>query len=232
MGLDATRDLAGVYGEENRCPICGAFARVDRDDEFRFVCGVCGSPRIATKAVPLPKESVTALREAAQAKRSGFAWRLAAWGLGIPAAVSLALAAILAMASLVASGVLIVCGVALAIAAARSSRTATTARKKLKSSVQEAWEAAALAVLDQRGKETTAADLAKALELPEADAEALLASLSARSRVNVRVEDKSAELVYESEARPDAEAEAAAAETEAEAAEEEASKDAEKKASS
>jgi hypothetical protein len=229
MGLDATRDLAGVYGEENRCPICGAFARVDRDDEFRFVCGVCGSPRIATKAIAVPKESVMALREAAQAKRSAFAWRIAAWGLGLPAALSLALAAVLAPASLLASGVLIGCGVLLAIFAARFSRTATTTRKKLKSSVNEAWEAAALAVLDERGKETTAADLAKALEIPEADAEAMLASLSARSRVNVRVEDKSAELVYESEARPET---AAEAEAEAQAAEEEASKDAEKKASS
>lgn len=229
MGLDASRDLAGVYGEENRCPICGAFARVDRDDEFRFVCGVCGSPRIVMTAVAVPKESIAALREAAQAKRSAFAWRLAAFGLGVPAALSLGLAAVLALGSLVASGVLIVCGVALAIFAARSSRTATTARKKLKAAVNVAWEAAALAVLDQRGKETTAADLAKALDITETDAEAMLASLSARSRVNVRVEDKSAELVYESEARPEAEAEAEAA---AQAAEEEASKDAEKKASS
>ena len=227
MGLDASRDLAGVYGEENRCPICGAFARVDRDDEFRFVCGVCGSPRIATKAVPLPKESVIALREAAQAKRLAFAWRFASWALGIPAALSLALAALLAPASLLASGILIGCGVLLAIFAARSSRTATTARKKLKLAVNEAWEATALAILDARGKETTASDLAKALDLPEADAEAMLASLSARSRVNVRVEDKSAELVYESEVRPDAEAEA-----EAQAAEEEDSKDEPKKASS
>jgi hypothetical protein len=227
MGLDATRDLAGVYGEENRCPICGAFARVDRDEEFRFVCGVCGSPRIAMKAIP--KESIVALREAAQAKRSAFAWRVAAWGLGLPAALTLALAAILAPASLVASGVLIGCGVLMAIFAARFSRTAATTRKKLKSAVNDAWEGAALAVLDQRGKETTAADLAKALEISEADAETMLASLSARSRVNVRVEDKSAELVYESEANPEVEARADA---EAQAAEEEASQGAEKKASS
>lgn len=225
MGLDASRDLAAVYGEENRCPICGAFARVDRDETFRFVCGVCGSPRIATKAVPLPQESLLALRHAAQAKRSAFAWRVAAWGLGIPAALSLALAAVLAPASLLASGVLIACGVVMAIFATRSSRMAATGRKKLRSSVDQAWEAAALAVLDQRGKETTAVDLAKALEISEADAEAMLASLSARSRVNVRVEDKSAELVYESEARPEAEAEA-------QAAEEEAAKAADEKASS
>jgi hypothetical protein len=229
MGLDASRDLADIYGEENRCPVCGAFARVDRDDEFRFVCGVCGSPRIATKAVPLPKESIIALREAAQTKRSAFAWRVAAWGLGIPAALSLALAALLAPASLLASGILIGCGVLLAIFAARSSRSATTGRKKVRMAVDAAWEATALAILDKRGKETTATDLAKALDVSEAEAEAMLASLSARSRVNVRVEDKSAELVYESEARPDAEVEA---EAEAQAAEADAAKDDQKKASS
>lgn len=231
MGLEASRDLAGVYGEENRCPICGAFARVDPDETFRFICAVCGSPRIAAKAVSLPNESLLALREAAQAKRSAFAWRIAAWGLGIPAALSLALAAVLAPASLLASGVLIACGVAMAIFASRASRTATTGRKKLRAAVDQAWEAAALAVLDQRGKETTAADLAKALEISETDAEAMLASLSARSRVNVRVEDKSAELVYASEVRPETAAETEAAETEALAAEEDAAKTKGEKAS-
>lgn len=230
MGLEVSPDLAGVYGEENRCPVCGAFARVDPDEAFRFVCAVCGSPRIPTKAVPLPKESLLALREAAQAKRSAFAWRVAAWGLGIPAALSLALAAVLAPASLLASGLLIACGVAMAIFASRASRTATTGRKKLRAAVDHAWEATALAVLDQRGKETTAADLAGALEISETDAEAMLASLSARSRVNVRVEDRSAELVYASEVRPEAEAEAA--ETEAREADEDAARAKGEKASS
>ncbi len=205
MSLDsASADLAKTYGEENRCPACGAFARVDKDDTLRFVCAVCGAPRIGGKAKPSP-ETNAAIVAAAKAKRSAFAWRAGAWALGLPAALTLLLAAVLAPQSFLAAGVLIVGGVVLAILAARASRTAATERKKLNVAWTEMWENAVLALLTERGdRETTAEDVAKALELPTAEAEALLNVLSARSSLRVRVDEQDAKLVYEPELKQSA----------------------------
>jgi ribosomal protein L37AE/L43A len=198
----ASADLAKTYGEENRCPVCGAFARVDRDPELRFVCAVCGAPRIGGKTKP-SAETNAALVAAAKAKRSAFAWRVGAWGLGIPAALTLALAAVLAPQSFLAAGVLIAGGVLLAIFAARASRTAATERKKLYAAWTEAWEGAVLTLLGERGdRETTAEEVARALELPASDAEVMLNMLSARSSVRVRVDENDAKLVYEPDSRP------------------------------
>ncbi|CAN5647389.1 hypothetical protein BH09MYX1_BH09MYX1_67430 [soil metagenome] len=200
MGLEsASADLAKTYGEENRCPACGAFARIDRDDTFRFVCAVCGAPRIGGAINP-SEATNKSLVVASRSKRSAFAWRAASFALGIPAALTLALAAILAPQSFLAAGVLIAGGVLLAIFAARSARLAATEKKKLFAAWSEAWENAALAVLDARGDErTTADDVAKALDLPPAEAEVLLNKLSAQSSVRVRISEDDAKLVYESE---------------------------------
>ena len=228
MGLQgASADLAKTYGEENRCPACGAFARIDRDDDFRFVCAVCGAPRIGGKGSSDP-EAQRSVAAAAKAKRSAFAWRVASFGLGLPAALTLVLAAVLAPQSFLAAGVLIASGIVLAILATRAARVASTERKKLWAAWTEMWEHAVLALLAERkDRETTAAEVAKELDLPEADAETLLTTLSARSNVRVRVDEESARLVYESDATEppaearttsDAEAEARAmAEAEAEA---------------
>ncbi len=220
MGLesDASANLAKTYGEENRCPACGAFARVDRDPVLRFVCAVCGAPRIGGKAKQ-SEDTNRAIAAAGKAKRSAFAWRAGSWALGIPAAFALILAAVLAPQSFLASGILIAGGVFLAIFSARASRTARTERKKLMSAWNEAWENATLALLAKQGdKQLTAEDVGKELDLPTADAEALLTTLSAQSSVRVRIDEDEAKLTYESENKTEAEAEAEAeAETEAEA---------------
>jgi ribosomal protein S27AE len=167
-------DLAKVYGEGTRCPACGAFARIVPTPDHRWMCGVCGAPRIQMpEGEPLPNEAELALAEAATAKRRAGIQRLASVLLGLPAAAALVLAIALGLASLLAGGVLVGTGIVLAILASRASRRASTEAKRERSAVERGYEAAIAAVM---GKNRSPAEAAAALRIPEADVEAALAA--------------------------------------------------------
>jgi ribosomal protein S27AE len=177
--LNAEANLAKVYGEAKRCPICGAFAETVPHPEFRWVCGVCGTPRVEVPGGKPPEESLVALREASQAQRAAAMQRLTTWATGVPAALTLLLALVLAPASLIAGGTLIGMGVLLAILSARASRRAGTERKRLRGAVERAWEAA---IMQVAAADKSVTDVATALRISEADVEAALA-LEGRVRI-------------------------------------------------
>lgn len=198
--LSAGADLAKVYGEQTRCPACGAFARVVPSDEWRWVCGVCGAPRVVMpEGEKLPEEAAIELREATRAQRAAALQRLVSFAVGAPAVVTLLLAIVLAPASFVAAGVLVGMGVVLAVLASRASRRAATERKRLRAAVDRAHEAA-IGALSRKSK--SPAEVAEALRIPEAEVEAALA---VGGTVRVAEPPRDAEL----EAQAEIEAEAA-----------------------
>jgi len=217
----AGADLAKVYGERTRCPACGAFADVVPDPEHRWVCGVCGAPRVQMpEGHALPEEAAVALREAANAQRMAALQRLTTWACGLPAALTLLLAIVLAPASFIAGGVLVGAGIVLALLSSRASRRAATERKRLRSARERAYEAA----VAELAKKKTAPEIAAALRISEDEVETMLTTISAQAQVRVTLDPLAAEApslaASEAEAQQ-AEAEAQQAEAEAATAQKE-----------
>jgi hypothetical protein len=200
--LSPGADLSKVYGEETRCPICGAFAKAVPHPEHRWVCAVCGAPRI--EMVGVPEESLVALREASTAQRTAALQRLTTWMTGVPAGFTLLLAIVLAPASFIASGVLIAMGVVLAVLSSRASRRAGTERKRLRGAVDHAYEAA---ILHLTTKDKTPSEIAATLHIAEADVEAALAT---EGQVRIAPMTRIADPVTESESESGSESESAA----------------------
>ena len=201
--LNTGADLSKVYGESTRCPACGAFAQTVADPDHRWVCGVCGAPRVVMPdKEAVPEETAVALREAANAQRGAAMQRLISFGTGIPAAMALLLAIALAPASFIASGVIIATGIVLAFLASRASRKASTERKRLRSAVDRAYEAA---IESLAGKNLTNAQIAAGLRIAEADVEAARA---VQGVVRVAIPARIAEAEkLEAEEAPETEAE-------------------------
>jgi hypothetical protein len=205
--LSPGADLAKVYGESTRCPACGAFAKTLPDQDYRWVCAVCGAPRVVMPdAGPLPEEAAVALREASSAQRTAALQRVLSFVMGIPAGFALIMAVMLAPASFIAAGIIIASGIGLALLALRASRRASTERKRLRGAVERAYEAA---IGELAGQDKSMKEIATGLRIAEADVEAALA-LSGRVRVEVP------KRIAASDAESAEEAEAAQAEAEAE----------------
>lgn len=193
--LPGEENLAKVYGEGTRCPICGAFAKTLPHPEHRWVCAVCGAPRVVMpEGVPLPEESAVALREASNAQRASAVQRVVTWGLALPAGAMLLMAIMLAPASFVIAGAFIGAGVLLALFSSRASRRAATERKRLRGAIDRAYESAIAALL---AKDKTPAEVAAALRIAEADVETALAVQGVRVASPVRIADTVAKTVAE-----------------------------------
>ena len=134
---------------------------------------MCGAPRADVPGEKAPEEVAVALREASMAQRKAALERVKSWGMGAPSAMTLLLAILLAPASFVAAGVLIGIGVLLAVLSARASGRAATERKRVRSAVERAWEAA---ILHLAGENKTPPEIATALRIAEGEVEATLAT--------------------------------------------------------
>ena len=131
-----------------------------------------------------------ALREAAAAQRAAAVQRIVAYVTAAPAAIGILLAIVLAPASLLASGVLIGMGVVLAVLASRASRRGATERKRVRTAVERAHEAA---IGTLSAKNLSPAQVATALKIPEAEVEAALAVGGIRVAVPQRVAETGTE---------------------------------------
>jgi ribosomal protein S27AE len=207
--LSPGADLSKVYGEEMRCPTCGAFAKSLPHPDHHWVCGVCGAPRIEMHGEAVPEESLVALREASMAQRTAAMQRLVTWMTGLPAGLTLLLAVALAPASFIAAGVLIATGVALAILSTRASRRAATERKRLRGAVEHAYEAT---IWHLTTKDKTPSEIATLLRIAESDVEAALATqgdvrIAPMTRIAASVSAAETETVAETDAETEAGAE-------------------------
>lgn len=192
-----TAVVGGVCGrcgwaspEGNRCPHCGSVARVEpRGDGAgqRWVCGVCGGPRIpGGRGGPAAE---IALREAraflSRATRSSAASIL--WGLFAAFTTLVLLAAW--PAALAAKIVLFALAAGPAALAARARARVAKARDAARGAEDRAWLAAAEDVAKKTRAGVTAAELARELQIDAARADKLLTELTVHDRTRIDVGD-------------------------------------------
>jgi hypothetical protein len=184
----------------NRCPHCGALARIERSSgALRWRCGVCGGPIVPTEeGVARSDGELASLVRAQRARAMAVGWIAGAVVLGAVGVMGVGLALLLWLASHVVAGVLGVLAVCTGLLAAYFLRRARRRDTDARVAVDDAWELVAGEVLAARGGETTAAELAKAMQTDEDHAQSLLGRLSARGRVRVDVRED-AELAYRAE---------------------------------
>lgn len=185
-----------VAGELSPCPHCGAAARTEASASLRWRCAVCGGPLVPTEAgVARSNAELPHLVRSQRARAMALGWTAAAFMLVAVALMAAGAGLLVWFASHAAAIVLAVLATAAAAIAAGSARRARARRKDARVELDAAWERVAREVLKARGGETTAADLAKAMQTDEEHAEHLLSALSVEGRVRVDVRDD-AELAY------------------------------------
>jgi hypothetical protein len=180
-------------GAHETCPFCGSSALIVPSRRLRFVCAVCGHARVPIDdpAVERRGREAEALNEATRAERASQLWR----GFGIlvaflGAATALVFVSFLILvhpplATAVLSGAIALAPNALAAWALHRSRTVG---ERVNPALERGWDAAA-ADLVARRPTLTEADLASSLRLSTAQAEAMLARLSAAGVVDSRLTD-------------------------------------------
>ena len=176
------------------CLHCRGRARLEAHATFRWVCGVCGGPRVPAEARVRSERGASELRAADEARKMAFAWRLGAVGLLLTGTLLAALGATLALASTAVSLAVLVTAIALYVGGAFAHRRAKGMSEKAKSAIFAAWESAAESVLKSRDGTFTASELAKTLETSEEDVERMMTFLAADDRAIVELKD--AEVVY------------------------------------
>ena len=193
--LSPEKDFGALYGEENRCPHCGALSRLEKHPELRWVCAVCGGPRVPAKVV-LGPDGTQALRDALAAQRSAVGSRVGSWALGLFAAFALAFGVAVAW-----FGIMLILGGLMAVASGLLTLKGRAARKSARGHVALAWEQAIGSMLERSGNDATAKSIAASLGVPEAEVETALATLSATGKTRVDVGDD-AELHYRASEAP------------------------------
>ncbi len=182
-----------VVGEANRCPHCQAIAEIAPSSTLRYVCRICGRPRVPMDGFTLASSSAEteALGRAGRASDAATFWRVAAIVVGGSGIAVLGLLGIVAMvigagawlAILAIPTVLL--STVLPWAALRKSRARRTQANQ---ALESGWSQAALELARQWGG-IDARSLARATRIPEAEAERLLGRASAASQLTGSIAD-------------------------------------------
>lgn len=171
------------------CPHCGATAGISKNAEFRFVCDVCGGPRIPS---PLGKRSGkegAGLSKANQARKGRATGRAAVVGAGVGFSFLSLLFVLfwllfgLGLFSGLAYGALSIPFLALF---AWGSTKAKREGQAIGPALDEAWLAAAAELLAKSKGQMSATDVAAALSIEEEKAEELLALIDVDRSVGRR----------------------------------------------
>ena len=216
------------------CPHCGAVAHVRRDSTLRAACNVCGGPRVPSGGQsPEEKQSLELARTA---NRYRTLFKVGAWIGGAHAAMASA-ASLLTFFIVGASTTWLTVSLAAILPIVLLSLWASRKSKKHAAAMTErldhAWQVGVRHILAQHPEGMTAETLARTLDVPLAEAESILATLSVSTDVHSHV-SPDGQVIYsaglriglEPHASPsaaapmslDAELEALAAEVEAEQA--------------
>jgi hypothetical protein len=183
---------AALLGSGPTCPHCGAVADVAPEPEVRFACRVCGAPRVV---VDLPGfqssgAELGPLRQAEAARRSRRWWRIGGAFGGLAAGGVLLLSLLIqlifgfSLGGTVATLVVALPFLLLAMASVPRSSARTA---EVKQAIEQAWLAAAKDVASRSNQAVSAATLTKALRLPEAEGDRLLAELEVDNMVSSQV---------------------------------------------
>jgi hypothetical protein len=166
----------------SECPHCRGKTAIQPDARLRWVCAACGGPR-----VPGGPTKSRALAKARVAQAAAFGWGAGAIALAVAGALAAGLAALLWAAAASAGIAVGVVSALMLLFAWRASARAGARRKELAASVEDAWREGARAILAARGRDTTPAQLAEAMQIDEGDADELLTSLAAHDEARVAI---------------------------------------------
>ncbi len=181
------------------CPHCHAVAAVERSRRLRWRCAVCGGPVVPTEqGVARSQGELASLVRAQRAHAMAFGWRAGAIMLGLVAVLGIGFAMLLLFASHLAAGVIGGIALGAGMLAILLAGRARARDADASDALEDAWQKVAAEVLAARAGQTTAAQLARAMQTDEDHAQALLGKLSASGRVRVDVRDD-AELAYRAE---------------------------------
>ena len=193
------------------CPHCGASARFDPSPALLFCCAVCGGPVVPCDAPRThPDAELAHLVTAQRARAMALGWTAGALVLALScvfvASIALLLLAVQARPSAAILAVVALGAAALGTVAGGRARAQ---RRRVRESLDLAWQRAAEDVLATRGARGLEVmrppELAAVLQTTEAHAERLLSVLSAEGRVRVHV-GEDAELAYAAPAGEDPQA--------------------------
>lgn len=159
-----------VFGEANRCPHCNAIAGV-RPAGGGLACMACGKPRSGGPGVTVFRPKGAGGRAKSTGKRTLGIFALAAGVLG---AIAVA-AAIPTGIGLVIAGVVGAVGVGAGALAMRSGASAGPASGSEENRI--------LSLAEEKGGVLTVTDVARALHVTQAEADALLSGMADGSRV-------------------------------------------------
>jgi hypothetical protein len=184
---DPNDPLAGA----THCPHCGGLAKVSPHAELRFVCNICGAPRIETKGLPLSGREKPALEAARMHGRHRLFWKIGAIFGFTSAAFVLGVTMIALLLGGGSWGMLggIVFGLPWVVLAILSMSRAGAKTQELKQALDEAWRTAARDVAMASKDGITGADLARQMGLDATTAENLVAELSIDDAMRARMTD-------------------------------------------
>lgn len=179
-----------VSGDANRCPHCNAIARVEplgSGATVRWVCGVCGGPRMPSGLGG--EAAITPLREAKASQTRAVRSRAAFW-VFMTIATFFTLVAVAAWPAAVL-GKLIWLAIAMTpmAFAVRARARASRATGDANEALDRAWLAAAEDVASRANKGVTVAELASRLKIDPVRAEQLLTQLAVHERTRIDVDD-------------------------------------------
>ncbi len=178
----------------SECPHCGSHAVTSSHDEHRFVCGVCGGPRVRidAKGVELSGGEARPLAQAQAGRKSRFWWRLFGTLGGLVGAfgvLTTALMVLLFEPGVIGAGLGFAAALPfllLAFTAIAKSRART---QDIQRAIDQAWKSAARDVVLASPDGITARQLSQQLPVPEQAAETILAELSVDDMLQSRVTD-------------------------------------------
>ena len=171
-----------MFSGGTTCPHCGSVADVAPEPEVKLACRLCGAPRVAVDLPDYQSSGVElgALREAEAARRSRRWWRIGGAFGGVGAAGTLFLSLLIQLifgfglggtiaTLIVALPFLLLAGASIGRSSARTAQ--------VKQAIHAAWVAVAKDVARRSKQPMTAEVLGKALRLPDAETEQVLAEL-------------------------------------------------------
>lgn len=212
----------GAANLEERCPNCGSVTTSSPDKELRYRCDLCGGPRLPRMdgSIKSSRREAPHLRRANEARKARAKYRGLAALFGVTGFATTAFAGLWLLIFPLTLPVAIVwaffAGSSLLTVLWAMGRAAART-KEIQPLIDQAWMTAATDVARRMKTPFTAAKLAQAMGIDEAQAEDLLALLDANDVVRSDVTD-AGEVAYQPRIRVDASASAESDEAELEAA--------------
>ncbi len=178
-------------GAGNACPHCGAIARVEPKGSgpaLRWVCGVCGGPRMPIGAAG-SEAANGPLREARASEIRSRKARASVWAFGFMAVFFTLIALAAWPAALAWKLFFLAFAVTPTVLAMRARNRATIARADAAEALDRAWLGAAETIAKGTKKGVTVAELAARLKIDPVRAEALLTKLAVQDGTRIDVDD-------------------------------------------